>query len=339
MKQVIRKGKPEMIKPICFDDCKLYYKVYGGAEKKECIIYNGEVYMLKFRASSENKGDISSPYVNNVYSEYLGSTICNLLGYPAQKTLYGTYRGKEVVACRDFCNDYPEFILYEFNKFKASSLSLGSSGSNDGTELEEILDTINTHRMINDKPLALSKFWDMFVVDAFIGNFDRHNGNWGFLINPKENDSIFAPIFDCGSSLYSRLTDNEMEQILSSEDEIRKRIYDKPTSALKYNGARIKYYDFLAAGAFKECNEALTRLNKKDFSPVFNFISNCGFLSSVRKEFYLTILKARKELLLNRAYRNISKNNTLDQKLDKARNLAGRQEGVRIEKRTLEEIH
>ena len=22
----------------------------------------------------------------------------------------------------------------------------------------------------------------MFVVDALIGNFDRHNGNWGFLM-------------------------------------------------------------------------------------------------------------------------------------------------------------
>ena len=327
-----------MIKPICFDDCKLYYKVYGGAEKKECIIYNGEVYMLKFRASSENKGDISSPYVNNVYSEYLGSTICNLLGYPAQKTLYGTYRGKEVVACRDFCNDYPEFILYEFNKFKASSLSLGSSGSNDGTELEEILDTINTHRMINDKALAISKFWDMFVIDAFIGNFDRHNGNWGFLIDAQTDNSIFAPIFDCGSSLYSRLTDSEMEKILESKDEIRKRIYDRPTSALKHCGSRIKYYDFLSSGEFTDCNRALKCLVEKDFNPVYEFISSCGFLSSVRKEFYLTVLKARRELLLGRAYRNISKNNVLGQKLDKATQLVEQQEDAKSEKRTLEEI-
>ena len=29
------------------------------------------------------------------------------------------------------------------------------------------------------------KFWDMFIIDALIGNHDRHNGNWGFLLNKK----------------------------------------------------------------------------------------------------------------------------------------------------------
>ncbi|TCU66892.1 hypothetical protein EV204_1132 [Tissierella praeacuta] len=28
-------------------------------------------------------------------------------------------------------------------------------------------------------------FWDMFIADAFLGNFDRHNGNWGILIDEQ----------------------------------------------------------------------------------------------------------------------------------------------------------
>ena len=31
-------------------------------------------------------------------------------------------------------------------------------------------------------------FWDMFVVDAFIGNWDRHNGNWGFLYSQEKDE-------------------------------------------------------------------------------------------------------------------------------------------------------
>ena len=36
----------------------------------------------------------------------------------------------------------------------------------------------------------------MFVVDAFIGNWDRHNGNWGFLYNQETDKLEIAPIFD-----------------------------------------------------------------------------------------------------------------------------------------------
>ena len=29
---------------------------------------------------------------------------------------------------------------------------------------------------------------DMFIVDALIGNWDRHNGNWGFLCNTTTDE-------------------------------------------------------------------------------------------------------------------------------------------------------
>lgn len=48
-----------------------------------------------------------------------------------------------------------------------------------GTELFDILNTIDEQNLVNREEL-LDRFWDMFVVDAFIGNWDRHNGNWGF---------------------------------------------------------------------------------------------------------------------------------------------------------------
>ena len=39
-------------------------------------------------------------------------------------------------------------------------------------------------------------FWDMFIADAFIGNWDRHNGNWGFLYN-EQNDSMKLATLGC----------------------------------------------------------------------------------------------------------------------------------------------
>lgn len=52
-------------------------------------------------------------------------------------------------------------------------------------------------------PVALTQhFWDMFIVDALIGNWDRYNGNWGFLYNPVTDEVEIAPVFDCGSCLF-----------------------------------------------------------------------------------------------------------------------------------------
>ena len=51
-----------------------------------------------------------------------------------------------------------------------------------GTELADILSTIDEQTAMDSETLK-TRFWDMFIVDALIGNWDRHNGNWGFLYN------------------------------------------------------------------------------------------------------------------------------------------------------------
>ena len=57
---------------------------------------------------------------------------------------------------------------------------------------------------------TIDRFWDMFIVDALIGNFDRHGGNWGFI--KKDNQYRIAPVYDNGSSLYPKLnTDEKLE--------------------------------------------------------------------------------------------------------------------------------
>ncbi len=61
-----------------------------------------------------------------------------------------------------------------------------------GTELTDILMAMDEQQAID--PDALKKrFWDMFIVDALIGNWDRHNGNWGFLYNSRTEGEDFGP--------------------------------------------------------------------------------------------------------------------------------------------------
>ena len=61
------------------------------------------------------------------------------------------------------------------------------------------------------------RFWDMFIVDAFIGNWDRHNGNWGFLYHVQSDTLTLAPVFDCGSCLYPQADEKMIMKILADK--------------------------------------------------------------------------------------------------------------------------
>ncbi|MBE6148325.1 MAG: hypothetical protein E7167_02285 [Firmicutes bacterium] len=51
-------------------------------------------------------------------------------------------------------------------------------------------------------------FWDMFIIDAFIGNTDRNTGNWGLFYNEKLDKILSVPfIFDCENSFYPNMND------------------------------------------------------------------------------------------------------------------------------------
>lgn len=73
---------------------------------------------------------------------------------------------------------------------------INSSKIGFGTDLCGVLTVIDEQTLFN-KDILKKFFWQMFIVDSFVGNFDRHNGNWGFLINKGTNKVEIAPIFDC----------------------------------------------------------------------------------------------------------------------------------------------
>lgn len=90
---------------IDFTDLPIRNKTYAGANgSKISVLYNDELYMLKFPAVPSINKQISC--ANGCISEYLGCHIFESIGIPVQKTLLGTYtkNGKQkiVVACKDF---------------------------------------------------------------------------------------------------------------------------------------------------------------------------------------------------------------------------------------------
>lgn len=273
-------------------------KTYAGANGgKISVLYNGEQYMLKFPPFPTINKEMS--YANSCISEYIGCKVFESVGIPVQETVIGTYtsKGKEkvVVACKDFTSQ--GITLQDFASLKNRIIDSERNGY--GTELADILSTIDEQTAMDSETLK-TRFWDMFIVDALIGNWDRHNGNWGFLYNNATDEVTLAPVFDCGSSLYPQADEELMKKILSDKNELNHRIFDIPLSAITYNGKKINYFKFLSEGKFPDCNKALKRIASRiDMKKIYEIIDNTPTITELQKEFYKTMLTARKERILD----------------------------------------
>lgn len=82
------------------------------------------------------------------------------------------------IACKDFTSNGN--VFKQFAELKNSQIESSKNGY--GTELDEVIETIENQTVYDSNKLK-EFFWDMFIVDCLVGNFERHNGNWGFLIN------------------------------------------------------------------------------------------------------------------------------------------------------------
>ena len=196
--------------------------------------------------------------------------------------------------------------MYDFCSIKNTVIDSVQGGT--GTELDDILETIERQQFVNPEKL-LEYFWDMFVGDAFLGNFDRHNGNWGFLYDDKAQTSEIAPVFDCGSRLLPQADENIMKKVLESEEELNSRIFVFLTSAIKLNGTKINYYKFLTAAQYKECNKAVLRIAPKiNRSEIEKFIDKDPYITEVQKNFYKKYITSRYELIIKPTFEQMQKN-------------------------------
>lgn len=279
---------------IDFTHCKVDpYKAYSGANgQKICVLYDGVRYMLKF--PSQAKRNQAMSYSNGCLSEYLACHIFASMGFNAQETLLGTYtmsdgRVKTVVACKDF--NVGDKRLIEFAQLKNTCINSEQNGY--GTELSSILTAIEEQQLIPAEKLR-AFFWDMFIADALLGNFDRHNGNWGLLVDETAQTAEIAPIYDCGSCLFPQLDPAQMEAVLHSEAEIENRVFVFPTSAIEENGQKINYFDYISSLKEPECTAALQRVYAHiDLNAINEIIAATPGLTQLQKDFYSNMIHER----------------------------------------------
>lgn len=278
------------MKAIDFSKYPLSNKYYGGSEKKIGIIISESEYMVKFQKKT------AFGVRNNHISEYLGSHVFHMLDFPAQETYLGYYNNKQVVACKDFNRAGEQFV--PFNDIGESTLDQDKETYQ--YEYKDIMQMLRDNSKLTNVNETIFMFWKIYIVDALLGNFDRHGANWGFI--KKNNEYSLAPVFDNGSCLFPNLTgEDEMMEIMKSKKEIDKRIYNFPTSQIKLKGNKSSYYEVIHSLVFEECNNALMEIGKKiNLNHIHTLVEETPLLSEIQKSFYKCMVTERyNKIILN----------------------------------------
>lgn len=276
-----------------FSNYEISNTYFGGSERKIGLIISGSEYMIKFQKKTEFGKR------NNHISEYIGSHIFDMLGFSVQETYLGIYNGEQVVACKNFVKNGCQFV--PFNDVGESTLD--QDKENYQYSYSDIMNMLRDNSKLTDVQETIDAFWQLYIVDALLGNFDRHGSNWGFL--KKNNKYTLAPIFDNGSCLFPNLTEEEeMQNVINSQEETDKRIFKFPTSQIKLNNKKSSYYDVIHSLEFNECNKALADVYERiSIEKINSFIDNdVEFINDLQKEFYKHMISSRFNRIIKVSY-------------------------------------
>ena len=293
-------------------------RYYGGnAGAKLGIVYKGENWFLKFGKTTKGFRNMEISYTTSPLSEYIGSQIYQSIGIPVHETMLGERDGKIVVACKDFRKPGDELI--EFKSIKNSyvkgreDVTSGDTYGN-GVELSDVLSTIEGNRTLRGIQGAMDRFWDMFVVDAFISNNDRNNGNWGVLLH-SDGTKELSPVYDNGNSFANKKSDGQLEKTMQNEEALKDSAYRIVTCTYQKNGKLLNPFSYIKELKNDACMRAVQRIIPKiDMNKIRRIIQDipeeyCGIpvMSQTRKEYYLLILQKRYDEVLDPVYQTIQK--------------------------------
>lgn len=264
-------------------------RTYDGNTIKFGVNDRDNRYIIKL---SKKKNDSS------VYSEYVSSEFMGLLGYNAHKTwLVKDKKLGTIVVLEDFVNkgeylrshraieerdETKEFIEYTY---------------------QNILESVVRNNKLSyiHKREVMEQFWDMYMLDAILGNRDRHHGNWGYVCKGREYRA--AKIYDNGASLFPSVLGKLGEYDKDRKIFLYERCEKFPASLiLEYDKKedrykRTNYYECIGKSArYKEMETSYQKIKSIELKKVYESIkeaSNHELIPELLRKFYIDIVCIR----------------------------------------------
>ena len=151
----------------------------------------------------------------------------------------------------------------------------------------------------------------MLIFDCLIGNNDRHDENWGFLVDRIHQVLRLAPIYDNASCLTSGENEERVQELLLNPEKLNKYINNsKPPNLYRtfFDEKHYKHYEIMKILIEKDSNvtDLIQEMLKPDYlsytRSIVDEIQQLDVpevykLTDNRKELILKILEIRKSKL------------------------------------------
>ena len=150
---------------------------------------------------------------NEPYSEYYAAQLAHAMGLKHIDYSLASWKKSICSVCEIFTSKDVSYVpIWKFGDFPT------------------VVDVANYLKTLGDD--YYNDFVDMMIFDARIYNTDRHQGNFGLLIDSGTNKPIsLAPIFDNGLGLFPYAMDNDLEN-LSAYAKTRTSAFDVSFDAI-----------------------------------------------------------------------------------------------------------
>jgi len=261
----------------------------GGVTNKFVLRDREKQIMVKFQ--KEKASEIIRDYI----SEYIGSSIAKKLGYPVQNVELAYHSGDECVAVELF-NPLPTSFK-GLGTNSADGVKMGSKGQN--YNLQWLLELKMSTSKFDITQIEYEEWvWSVFFLDMFIGNFDRHEGNWGFI--KKKGLYTIAPLFDNGACFYPKYIGTE--KMSMRYEEIKHLVLFQTRCAILYEGKKKNFFELLDIvlrhqNVKRVFTSFLKRVDSTRFDSVYEYVIdyNKEYVNTIG--FIKRVINIRRELL------------------------------------------
>ena len=231
------------------------------------------------------------------WAEKIASEVARLLEVRAATVELATYEGRNGCASLSFAYREKGDVLIHGNEILAG-LVLGYDRNKKFRQSDHTLENITSAiRKLFPRDelnqLVLTALAEYLVLDALIGNTDRHHENWAILLRASPSVLEVAPTFDHASSLGRELRDPRRLGLLQNgriEDYVRKgrgAIYLRTTDEHGENPLRlVEYGTRQFPEYFLPVLKKLQKISPADFKLILDRVP-AARMSTTSKDFAL----------------------------------------------------
>ncbi len=228
-----------MFQILNFDNWSVYdgYAEGSGRGKKTWLINKetGQIGLFKYPKVHSDGETLTTEYI----SEHLAYQIGKLINIETAVIDIGYYNNDLGCISYDIINDHENSFIIEGDVFLSNKYPLYDKESFCNQEDNR---HYNIDQIIGSAPIAdCLPIYKMLIFDFIIDNSDRHHNNYAFIKNEIINEYAFCPLYDNGSSLCCRITDDEASKYIG-KDKLRLRSLTdtKSKSFISIDGSKVR---------------------------------------------------------------------------------------------------